>query len=58
MKYKYSFRFDKRFNQQTIDEANLTLISRNGNSVVVEGLFVDALQLKNCPFVKDLVEVK
>lgn len=53
-KMKFKFRFDKKFNQQTIDENNLKLITRNDNEVVVEGLFADALQLKNYPFVKEL----
>lgn len=54
----FRFRFDKRFNQQTLDECYLTLVSRNGNNVVVKGSFFDALQLKNYPFVKDLEECK
>ena len=53
---KFKFRFDKRFNQQTIDECQLKLVTRDNLNVVVSGSFYDALQLKNYPFVKDLVE--
>ncbi len=55
---KFKFRFDKKFNQQVLDETYLKLVSRDGNEVIVEGNFEDVLQLKNYPFVKDLSEVR
>lgn len=53
-KMKFKFRFDKRFNDQVLEENRLKLISRQGLNVVVEGTFWDFIQLKNYPFVKDM----
>jgi hypothetical protein len=53
---KYSFRFDKNFNQKVLEDHNLKLVEKNGLKVVVEGSFYDVLQLKNYPFIKDMSE--
>lgn len=51
---KIALRFDKRFNETTLKEHNLVVVSRDGLNVVVSGTFYDALQLKNYPFIKDM----